>query len=138
MVFTKINYGKSITKNLGDFNSVKIEFSAEAQIDPDLKIEDQIHELEAYVDKVLNDEINKYDEKVTITEKETKKPKPYKFNNQVGKDLFVSYKEDPDGILYRIKYNAKTNQWYGMQTDRPDRKRFISLEEVSEGCYIER
>ena len=45
MVFTKINYGKSVTKNLGDFNSVKIEFSAEIEVDEDMKVADQVASL---------------------------------------------------------------------------------------------
>lgn len=144
MVFTKINYGKSVTKNLGDFNSVKIEFSAEIEVDQEQKIDDQIYELETYVNTFLNEEINKYDEKVTVAEKENNKSKPYKDkkeikpNKQTKRDIFVSYSEDPDGIMYHIRYNDKTKQWYGMQTEREDCKRFISLEEISEGCFIER
>ena len=71
MVFTKINYGKSVTKNLGDFNSVKIEFSAEIEVDEDMKVADQVASLKLYVNQLLNEEINKYDESVTETKKVT-------------------------------------------------------------------
>ena len=71
MKFTKINYGKSVTKNLGDFNSVKIEFSAEIEVDEDMKVADQVASLKLYVNQLLNEEINKYDESVTETKKVT-------------------------------------------------------------------
>ena len=57
MKFTKINYGKSVTKNLGDFNSVKLEFSAEIEVDQEQKIDDQIYELETYVNTFLNESV---------------------------------------------------------------------------------
>ena len=66
MKIKEITYARSVTKDLGNFNSVKINFSATAEIDE--KDENAEETLKNYVDSFLNTEIAKYSESVTKNE----------------------------------------------------------------------
>lgn len=124
-----LSYTKSTTKDLGNFNSVRVQYSAEIEVDDSIDLEDQQKALKIYVDSLLNEEINRYEEKPTVEYKSAKKSKPVERprenNVKSTPKSYGIFKDRDDGELYYISWNAATEQWYGRKVKGSG---YISLE----------
>lgn len=118
MKFKTITYGKSATKNTGDYENIKINFEATVEVDENESVEEAQAILKGYVDTVLNEEINKYSEGVN---KDVKSSNANKRSNTKSDDVSTTKKESDtkykviamyethDGIKY-YHFKAKDSE----------------------------
>lgn len=148
MKFKTITYGKSATKNTGDYENIKINFEATVEVGKNESVEEAQAILKGYVDTFLNEEINKYSEGVN---KDVKSSNVSKRFNTKSDDVSTKEKSDTkykviamyethDGIkYYHFKAKDSEAQFLRIQHDADiddEHTKTIQIDKVKGLCMV--